>query len=249
MTKDNSKQFCFTIMPFKGYFNEYYSKIYSIAIREANLEPIRADDIYTPGTIVNDIWDAIQKSQIILADLTNQNANVFYELGLAHASSKPVILISETIEDIPFDLRALRIILYDKNVPDWGTILKDNIVRTIKETIATPLRSILPAFLNITKSDSPTVTESEKVILELKSDIELLKQGQQPNRFKLATNFDDIQIKILKLISEGNSQKEIADKLSLNLSTVEKTLNNLMVSFNVQNLAQLTTSAMHVGII
>jgi len=47
---------------------------------------------------------------VLLADLTGKNPNVFYELGLAHALAKPVILIAETLDDIPFDLRALRVI-------------------------------------------------------------------------------------------------------------------------------------------
>ena len=72
----------------------------------------------------NDIWDYTQRAKILLADLTGKNANVFYELGLAHAAGKPVILVTGSIDDVPFDLRALRVIEYDKNAPDWGKVLK-----------------------------------------------------------------------------------------------------------------------------
>jgi hypothetical protein len=114
-------------MPFGGWLDDYYTSIYCPAIEAAGLEPHRADDLFTPSTITNDIWAYTKKAKVVLADLTGKNPNVFYELGLAHALGRPAILISESLEDIPFDLRALRIILYDKNAPDWGRILKEKI--------------------------------------------------------------------------------------------------------------------------
>lgn len=114
---EDRRDICFTIMPFGGWFDDYYETIYSPAIENAGLRPFRADDIYTPGSITNDIWNYTKKSKLLLADLTDKNPNVFYELGLAHALAKPVILITEDVEDIPFDLRPLRVIKYDKNLP------------------------------------------------------------------------------------------------------------------------------------
>ena len=73
---------------------------------------VRADDILAPGPIINDILRSIQESDYIIADLTEQNPNVYYELGLAHASGKPVILITQNIDSLPFDLRHQRIIEY-----------------------------------------------------------------------------------------------------------------------------------------
>ena len=114
-------------MPFGEYFDEYYENIYKPAIEESNLDSFRADNIYMPSTIVKDIWNLIQSSSIIIADLTSQNANVFYELGLAHASKKPVIFISESMDDVPFDLRAQRVITYNKDNYNWGKDLKNKI--------------------------------------------------------------------------------------------------------------------------
>ena len=78
----------------------------------ANGSCVRADDIFAPGPIINDILRSIQESDYIIADLTEQNPNVYYELGLAHASGKPVILITQNIDSLPFDLRHQRIIEY-----------------------------------------------------------------------------------------------------------------------------------------
>ena len=68
---------CFTIMPFGGWFDSYYEAIYVPAIRDAGLEPCRADDLYRPSTIIHDIWSYTQSAKLVLADLSDKNANVF----------------------------------------------------------------------------------------------------------------------------------------------------------------------------
>ncbi len=171
--KQAAKGTCFTIMPFGNWFDDYYESIYVPAIKASDLNPKRADDLYRPSAIVHDIWEMTQEARVILADLSNKNPNVFYELGLAHAIAKPVILVTGSIEDVPFDLRALRVILYDKNDPDWGEVLKRKIVKSIKEIVASPLEAVLPTFLKIKKSAGNTsVSKEEKELISLKQDME-----------------------------------------------------------------------------
>lgn len=174
---ENIKEACFTIMPFGGWFDDYYDSIYCPAIKAAGLEPCRADDLYRPSTIVNDIWSLTQKAKIVLADLSGKNPNVFYELGLAHALAKPAILVTESIDDVPFDLRALRVLEYNKNQPRWGEILQDKITSSIKEIAQSPLQSVLPAFLSV-KQETKTkaVSEHEKIMLEMRQEIDLLRR-------------------------------------------------------------------------
>ncbi len=176
-TGEDEKETCFTIMPFGGWFDQYYVDIYKPAIEAAGLVPRRADDLYRPGTIVHDIWEYTQGAKVILADLTGKNPNVFYELGLGHALAKPVILVTESISDVPFDLRALRMIDYDKNQPDWGEVLKEKIRTSILEVLQAPLRAVLPAFLNVRDTeDDISVTTHEREILEIRQDLDLLRQ-------------------------------------------------------------------------
>lgn len=171
-----AKEICFVIMPFGGWFDDYYETIYRPAIVAAGLEPHRADDLYRPSTIINDIWSYTQRSKIILADLSGKNPNVFYELGLAHALAKPAILITESVDDVPFDLRGLRILDYNKNAPRWGEILSEKIAKSIGEVLSTPLQSVVPAFLSIKpESKHKVVSESEKQYLELRQEVELLR--------------------------------------------------------------------------
>ena len=171
-----SKPKCFVIMPFGGWFDKYYFEIYVPAIEAAGFEAKRADDLYRPGNIVNDIWNYTKEAKVILADLTNKNPNVFYELGLAHAITKPAVLITATIEDVPFDLRSLRVIEYDKNYAKWGEILQDKITKSLTETFQNPEEAIPPTFLDVTKADRLIVSPEAKEILELRKEMDSLKR-------------------------------------------------------------------------
>lgn len=75
---------------------------------------IRADDLYGHD-VLHDIHDMIETSQAILADITARNPNVFYELGIAHELGKKVILLTQSVKDIPFDLQRFRFIIYEDN--------------------------------------------------------------------------------------------------------------------------------------
>ena len=167
---------CFTIMPFGEWFDDYYDELYCPAIKAAGLEPRRADDLYRPSTIINDIWSYTQSAKLILADLTGKNPNVFYELGLAHALAKPAILITESISDVPFDLRSLRVIVYDKNQHDWGVTLQESITKSIKEIVDSPLESVLPTFLSVKPgAKAKEVSAKDKTLLAMRRELDLLR--------------------------------------------------------------------------
>ncbi len=137
---------CFVMMPFGQWSDRYYKELFSPAIKEAGMEPIRADELFSTGTVIEQIWEQIRKAKILLADLTAKNANVFYELGLAHAARKPVVFISGNVEDVPFDLRHLRVIIYDINDPFWGEKLKVSLTAYLKNAKNDPTKSIPQPF-------------------------------------------------------------------------------------------------------
>ena len=137
---------CFVMMPFGDWSDLYYRDIFSPAIKDAGMEPLRADQLFSTGTVIEQIWEQIQKAKILVADLTGKNANVFYELGLAHADKKPVVFISANIDDVPFDLRHLRVIIYNINDPFWGDKLKVDLTAYLKTGKADPKKSIPQPF-------------------------------------------------------------------------------------------------------
>jgi hypothetical protein len=75
---------CSVISPFGEPFDEYYREIYQPAIEAEGLVPLRADEIFRPGVFMQDVFENIDSCTVALADLTDRNANVFYELGLVH---------------------------------------------------------------------------------------------------------------------------------------------------------------------
>lgn len=167
---------CFTIMPFGDWFDDYYNDVYKCAIEESGLRPLRADDLYRPSAIVNDIWELTKRAKVVLADLTGKNPNVFYELGLAHALGKPAVLVTQSIADVPFDLRALRVIEYDKNDPTWGIVLKENIKTSLAEVLQSPGTAVLPTFLNSPNQGTRKPREGRSPLVEsLRSEVDRLR--------------------------------------------------------------------------
>ncbi|MBA7493139.1 hypothetical protein ES702_03694 [subsurface metagenome] len=128
------KKLCFVLMPFDNRFDPIYGNIIKKVIKKFGLNCKRADEIFGTEPIIKDIWGHIQKARILIADITGRNANVFYELGLAHAINKEVILITQNIRDIPFDLQHYRCIVYEDSVAG-GDKLKEGIEKTLKEII------------------------------------------------------------------------------------------------------------------
>jgi hypothetical protein len=125
-------------MPFGGYFDTYYTDVIRPAIAATGLEVTRADEIYSTGIIVDDIFRAIIASELCIADVTGRNPNVSYELGVAHASRKPVILITQDIKDVPFDYQHLRIITYDPKAFGWERAFVTRIQNTVAEVRKQP---------------------------------------------------------------------------------------------------------------
>lgn len=103
---------CFVVMPFKPRFDHVYEDIVRPLLEERRINCKRGDEIYSAGVVIDEIIEAIKTVDFVIAELTGRNPNVFYELGIAHQMGKPVILLTQRIEDVPFDLRHRRCLLY-----------------------------------------------------------------------------------------------------------------------------------------
>lgn len=98
----------------------------------------RADDYFTNDQIVNQIWTALVGSRLVIADCTGRNPNVFYEIGLAHAVGKPTILITQSGDDIPFDLRHRRFVPYEltpRGMRHFEEVLAQTITTVLAEEV------------------------------------------------------------------------------------------------------------------
>ncbi len=102
----------FVLMPFEEGFDGIYDFLIHDPFSNAGYDVMRADDILNQRNILEDIIQSIISSDLIIADLSTNNPNVYYELGLAHAFQKNVMLLAQDIAEVPFDLRSYRVITY-----------------------------------------------------------------------------------------------------------------------------------------
>jgi hypothetical protein len=121
-------------MPFDESFDELYQEVLKECLEETNFNVIRADELYGSKPIMEDILNRIESSEIVVADLTGRNPNVFYELGIAHCRKENdnLIIITQELDDVPFDLKPYRIIKYQPTI-SGAKALKKQLKNTILE--------------------------------------------------------------------------------------------------------------------
>ncbi len=110
----------FVIMPFAKEFDDVYQFGIKNTAASLGLQCKRSDEIiHTQNVICTSICQPIRAARYIIVDITRKNPNVFYELGLTHArledreqAKKKVLIITQDMEDLPFDLRTMNIIHY-----------------------------------------------------------------------------------------------------------------------------------------
>lgn len=119
----NSRQFecdIFVIMPFAEEFKPVYESVIKSLEKDPNLNLKkgikRGDDFFSHHNIMDEIWSALNACKIVIADCTGRNANVFYELGIAHTLGKPYVLITQNVKDAPFDIQGRRLIEYKDSI-------------------------------------------------------------------------------------------------------------------------------------
>ncbi|MGT2473199.1 hypothetical protein [Paraburkholderia terrae] len=102
--------------PIRLHADEVFDYIVSPALIERNIEPIRSDKLKTPGRISEQMCRLIFECDLCIAVLTDENPNVYYELAVAQAASKPVVVLIMKDQTLPFDVFDLRAIKYDLTI-------------------------------------------------------------------------------------------------------------------------------------
>jgi hypothetical protein len=129
---------CFIVMPFGDADLQvvYEDFVRPIIEEQCALACERGDDVFGSNVVMDDIRSSIQAADIVIADLTGKNANVFYEVGIAHTVGKPVLLMAQSIDDVPFDLRHRRVLLYEyspRGCKKLEKTLKENLAAMIEK--------------------------------------------------------------------------------------------------------------------
>ena len=157
----------FVLMPFDTEFDAVFNDLVKPALEEAGYDVKRADSLLNQQNILKDIVRGIAEADLVVADLTSLNANVFYELGISHTLQRPTVLLRQPSEDIPFDLKSYRVISYSTHfneVPKLSQKLKEigEKAKSGKLGFGNPVADFLPQTWRL---KLPPATKAEKAVM------------------------------------------------------------------------------------
>jgi hypothetical protein len=116
VASSTSKPKAFVVMQFAEPYDTFYRDVIQTQAEAAGFEVFRMDEKAGPGVIFQDIQREIEQSEIVIAEITPANPNVFYELGYAHALRKPTILLAQRDSKLPFDIQSFRVVFYNDTI-------------------------------------------------------------------------------------------------------------------------------------
>ncbi|MCK5129893.1 MAG: hypothetical protein KAQ68_08580 [Clostridiales bacterium] len=207
----------FVIMP----FSEEYLKIFDFLKKKLrDTYNITNGDTDNMQSIMKDVVNGINDSDFILADLTEVNANVYYELGIAHALRRKVITITQKIDELPFDLKGYRSIKYSLNFAYADKFISD-IKEALDKGVAGDVEFSNPV-IDYIEGVKTEVVIIENAQLEKKSEDD---KGFIDLIFEISSDMDQITDSVLVISDELNDLTE-----QLNQKTEQ--INNLKSSGN-----------------
>lgn len=141
----SDSHFAFVLMPFSSPFDDVYKLGIKEPLESLDIRTERVDEqTFHKETILERIYNHINAADFIVADMTGRNPNVFYEVGYAHAKKKTCILLTSSADDIPFDLKQHRHIVYPniRHLKDGIRTEAAVVVDDIKANKLRPTRSV-----------------------------------------------------------------------------------------------------------
>ena len=148
----------FVIMEFSKEYNELYQEVIKPICEsdEFGCQCHRADEMYTNTLIMQDIITSIRNTNLIVADITPNNPNVYYELGYAHGIHKPTVLLcNKERSNLPFDISGIRTIFYENSIKGRSKL---------EQHLKNHLRSIMSARTNTCLPLIQSLSEHNKII-------------------------------------------------------------------------------------
>jgi hypothetical protein len=115
----------FVVMQFAEPYDTFYQEVIKNQAEAAGFDVVRIDEKTGPGVIFQDIQREIEQSEIVIAEVTPANPNVFCKLGYAHALAKPTILLARKGAELPFDIKSFRVVFYNDTIGGKGTVERD----------------------------------------------------------------------------------------------------------------------------
>jgi len=213
MSTKSPKKICFVISPIGEEESETRKRsdtvlkyIITPPVELLGYDVVRADNIAEPGIITTQIIQHIVDADLVVADLTDRNPNVFYELALRHAIRKPLVQLIKKGEVIRFDIAATRIIQFD--------ILSLDNVEFVKKEITKQVKS-----LESGKSDADNP-------ISVSLDLKTLKASGNPEQRSLADVVEAITelraaVTLVDKKFSGSDSSKLMDEVKIMLSRFE----------------------------
>jgi hypothetical protein len=133
------------MIPLRQEFDQTFDAI-KRACSTNNLRCLRASDIWEESAIVQDIFNLVYRAQVVVVDFTGKNPNVMYETGIAHTLGKHVVPISQSLDDVPFDITHHRVLKYLPNAEG---------MRRLESSLAAKLEQFKVPVAAPAKTDEP----------------------------------------------------------------------------------------------
>lgn len=125
-----TEEHCFIIMPFSPEFEGVHQCIKDTIETNFHYKPIRADEVHSPGNLHDQIINEIEKAKFVIADISNANPNVLYELGVSRGCTTPRIIICQSLHRVPSDLKGERFKIYQNRI-GGEKLLKELIIESV----------------------------------------------------------------------------------------------------------------------
>ncbi|OGO13159.1 MAG: hypothetical protein A2032_01855 [Chloroflexi bacterium RBG_19FT_COMBO_49_13] len=212
MNNIGEKRFAFVIMPFAAPFDSVYQKLIKPAVESCGIKCVRADED-SQGQIHGQMLQRIFESSVVVADISNLNANVFYELGVAHSSSCKTVVICElgSLAKVPFDIAPYRVLAY-RHPGQVSAYFDEDSIQSLAAEISSVLADQSEGIRNPVQdyliSQSPIRSSNSLFINEFdaKSEEDLLSAATREMIYYgiTANSFSDV----LTGLIESNSRKE-----------------------------------------
>jgi len=155
--------------------DEKLNHFFTPVLKELGYSAVRADQEETPGSISRSIVERIINSEMIIADISDKNPNVFYEIAIRNAVKKPIIIIRSPEQKPPFDIQDKRAIAIDMSKPNiWRPAMNKlkKQIESAEENPSSASESILSDFTSAIETE--TKEDKESVLLRTVKDM----QGQ-----------------------------------------------------------------------
>lgn len=198
MKETYTKPFIFVLMPFSEEFNDIYEFGIKAACESAGSSCERVDEQIFMDDILQRVYDQIIKADIIVAEMTGRNPNVFYETGYAHALGKSVVLLTQKKEDIPFDLQHYPHIVYDGKIGSLKSRLEEKI-RWCIENFKYPSSNLISAkrvaqYLAGSIPNAPDNTVLKRKLRHIRDELDSIETGSVPFSYDELSDAEDLRI-------------------------------------------------------